>query len=280
MRPDVPGPSSTEPPGAVSPAVRPEPVRLRAPSWPPSSIVRSVDGLLRPPAKIVKRHVLGARDRAEALVDPVMRPAVAAVQRHRGGLTAEAFVEHLRAGRHLTARRWGRLVWWEPRRRAVIPIDEHRHVPKIPARLLRQGRFEITVDKAFDDVVHHCATVRGRADRGHPWLVPEIQAVYRQLHEQGHAHSVEVWREGNLVGGELGVSMGGFYSGDSVFFLEGNAGKVALGWLTGHLQERGFVLLDTLMVTPLTKQFGAHHIPRLEYRRRLRTALEIDVTFA
>lgn len=244
-----------------------------------SGPIGSVDDALRPAAKILKRYALGARDRAEVLVDPIMRPAVAVLQRRRGGLTAEALLEHLRNGRHLTARRWGRLVWWEPRRRAVIPIDERRHVPKIPARLLRQGRFEITVDRAFADVVHHCATVHGRADRGHPWLVPEVQAIYRQLREQGHAHSVEVWRDGTLVGGELGVSIGGLYSGDSVFFLEGNAGKVALGWLTGHLQERGFLLLDTLMVTPLTKQFGAHYIPHREYRHRLRTALDVDAKF-
>jgi leucyl/phenylalanyl-tRNA--protein transferase len=110
-------------------------------------------------------------------------------------------------------------------------------------------------------------------------LLPEVQDVYRRLHEQGYAHSVEVWREGRLVGGELGVSIGGMYSGDSVFFLESNAGKVALAWLTGHLQERGFVLLDTLMMTPLSKQFGAYYLPRAEYRRRLQEALAVDTTF-
>ncbi len=220
-----------------------------------------------------------AADEAEAFLDPVMRPVIAEMQRRRGAPTPDALLEHLQAGRHLTGGRWGRLVWWEPLRRAVIPIDERRHVPKTPARLLRTGRFEVTIDVAFSDVMHHCATVRGRATRGLPWLVPEVQDVYRQLHEQGHAHSVEVWREGRLVGGELGVSIGGMYSGDSVFFLESNAGKVALAWLMGHLQERGFVLLDTLMMTSLSRQFGAYYIPRAEYRRQLREALAVDATF-
>ncbi|GAA2565909.1 hypothetical protein GCM10010210_46630 [Pseudonocardia hydrocarbonoxydans] len=241
--------------------------------------LRRRDGALWDVARGAKRSAVQTMGRAEVLADPVMRPAITAVRRYRGGPTADGLIEHLQAGRHLTARRWGRLVWWEPRRRAVIPIDERRYVPKTPARLLRQGRFDITVDRAFSDVVHHCATVQGRATRGHPWLVPEVQDVYRELHERGYAHSVEVWRDGQLVGGELGVSIGGFYSGDSVFFLESNAGKVALAWLTGHLQERGFLLLDTLMVTSLSKQFGAHHIPRAEYRRRLRVALDADATF-
>lgn len=238
------------------------------------------DGALWAVAKAAKRRAVQALDRTEEFADPVLRPVVATVRHHRGGPTAEVLLEQLRAGRHLTGRRWGRLAWWEPPRRAVIPIDEHRYVPKTPARLLRQGRFDVTIDRAFPDVVHHCATVRGRADRGYPWLVPEVQEVYHRLHELGHAHSVEVWRDGRLVGGELGVSIGGFYSGDSVFFLESNAGKVALAWLTGHLQERGFLLLDTLMVTPLSKQFGAHHISRVEYRGRLREALDADVTFS
>jgi leucyl/phenylalanyl-tRNA--protein transferase len=241
---------------------------------------RLKDGALWGVAKAAKRTALASVEKAEELADPVMRPAIAAVQHYRGAPTSAAFLEHLQAGRHLTARRWGRLVWWEPRRRAVIPIDDQRYVPKTPARLLRQGRFEITFDRAFSDVVHHCATVRGRATRGHPWLVPDVQKVYLELHEMGHAHSVEVWRDGRLVGGELGVSMGGFYSGDSVFFLESNAGKVALAWLTGHLQERGFLLLDTLMVTPMSKQFGAHYISRADYRGRLRTAVDADVTFS
>jgi leucyl/phenylalanyl-tRNA---protein transferase len=231
-------------------------------------------------ARGVKRGAVATQHHAEELADPVLRPAIATIARLRGGPTVEEFLDQLRAGRHITAHRWGRLGWTAPRRRAVIPIDEGRHVPKIPARLLRQGRFEITTDRAFADVVHHCATVQERATRGRPWLVPEVRDVYRQLHELGYAHSIEVWRGDELVGGELGVAIGGFYSGDSVFFLESNAGKVALAWLTGHLQERGFVLLDTLMVTRLSKQFGAHHIPRAEYRRRLRSAMEVDATFS
>ncbi|WP_300016056.1 leucyl/phenylalanyl-tRNA--protein transferase [Pseudonocardia sp.] len=246
----------------------------------PLAALRRRGGVPLTVARGVKRGAVATQRHAEELADPVLRPVIATVARLRGGPTAEEFLDHLRAGRHITCHRWGRLGWTAPRRRAVIPIDDRRHVPRTPARLLRQGRFEVTTDKAFADVLHHCATVQGRTTCGRPWLVPQVREVYMTLHETGHAHSIEVWRDGELVGGELGVAIGGFYSGDSVFFLESNAGKVALAWLTGHLQERGFVLLDTLMVTPMSRQFGAYRVPRAEYRARLREALAADVTFS
>jgi leucyl/phenylalanyl-tRNA--protein transferase len=234
---------------------------------------------LRPGVRAARRQWAAALDRVESASDPVVRPAVAALHRRRTDLTPEVLLARARHAQHLTPARWGRLRWVERRKRAIIPIHE-RQTPRTAARLLRSGRYEVTHDKAFADVVHHCATVRGRATNGRPWLLPEVQELYGRLHEMGHAHSVEVWRDGRLVGGEFGVAIGGLYQGDSVFFLESNASKIALAWLTEHLHGRGFVLLDTQVVSPLTAQFGAHYLSRTEYRRQLREALAVNATFA
>lgn len=245
---------------------------------PAGSRSAAVRDALRPAARAARRRWTAALDRVESVTDPVVRPAVAAAQRRRTDLTPEALLARTREAKHLAPVRWGRLTWSEPRKRAVIPIRDRR-TPKNAARLLRSGRFEVTYDKAFADVVRHCASVRGRATNGRPWLLPEVQDVYGRLHDLGHAHSVEVWSEGRLVGGEFGVAIGGLYAGESVFFLESNASKIALAWLTAHLEDRGFVLLDTQVVSPLTAQFGAHYLPRGEYRRLLREALTVEADF-
>ena len=220
----------------------------------------------------------GAADRAESVLNPLVRPVVRRAQERLGGRSAEDLLARYRRGDSLSVARFGRVVWRNPPRRALIPLIERR-VPKNVARVLRNGRFEVSYDVAFPDVVRNCAEVRGRATTGRPWLTPEIQQTYLRLHEMGHAHSVEVWREGKLVGGELGVSLGGYYSGESLFHLESDAGKVALAALAAHLHSRGFLLFDTQVLTPVVKQFGAHLVPRAEFRRRLVAALAAEATF-
>lgn len=217
-------------------------------------------------------------DGAEALLDPLVRPVLTLVQNRRGGPRAEDLLVHYRRGDYFSVARWGRFVWLDPRRRAVIPLVD-RHVPKNVARILRNGRFEVSFDRAFPDVLRYCAEVRDRTCTGRPWLTHEMRSTYLQLHEMGHAHSVEVWREGKLVGGELGVAVGAYYSGESLFFLESNASKVALAVLAEHLHARGFVLFDTQVMTPLVEQFGAHTIPRAEFRCRLAAAVAAEVAF-
>ena len=233
--------------------------------------VRRVGSRLRPALRTTL-------DAAEAATDPVVRPVVTAVQRRRGGRDAQDLLEHYRAGEYLSVGRWGRFVWCEPKRRVLIPIAERR-VPKNVARLIRAGRFDVTFDRAFPDVLRHCATVRDRSTTGRPWLTEDLQQVYLRLREQGHAHSVEVWHDDRLVGGELGVAVGGLYSGESMFFLEANASKVGLARLTEHLRDRGFLLFDTQVMTAVGQQFGAFPVSGEEYRARLREALAADVTF-
>lgn len=262
----------TPDPAVPPPAAQADAARPPAPAGGPAP------GLLRSSARRVRRTARRSLDGAETALDPLVRPVVTAVQQRRGGREAEDLLARYRAGEYLSVGRWGRFEWLDPRERAIIPIAERR-VPKNIARVLRSGRFEVTFDRAFAEVVRHCATVDGRSSTGRPWLTADLQEAYRRLHELGHAHSVEVWREGRLVGGELGVAVGGLYSGESMFFLETNASKVALAGLTERLQARGFLLFDTQVLTEVGRQFGACAIPRAEYHRRLRDALAADVTF-
>ncbi len=161
------------------------------------------------------------------------------------------------------------LFWVEPRDRAIIPLDGLR-VSKSLRKTLRQERFSVTIDKAFDDVIAACAAPRP----GHPesWISMRIQASYLQLHEAGHAHSVECWREGKLVGGLYGVSFDRVFCGESMFSLETNASKVALCWLVALMRHAGFALLDCQFMTDHLARLGALELPQADYLERLATA--------
>ena len=113
-------------------------------------------------------------------------------------------------------------------------------------------------------------------DRDTTWITPTIIDAYMALHAAGFAHSVETWREGELVGGLYGVTVGGLFAGESMFSRERDASKVALVYLVERLRRGGFVLLDTQFLTEHLERFGAHEIPRAEYRRRLARALEVQ----
>lgn len=115
--------------------------------------------------------------------------------------------------------------------------------------------------------------------RDRTWITPEFIDAYTELHRLGHAHSVECWQNGELAGGIYGVAVGGAFAGESMFRRADNASKAALAHLVGHLRERGFELFDIQMVTPVTGQLGAIQIPRTEYLRRLRTAVERRCAF-
>jgi len=168
------------------------------------------------------------------------------------------------------------ISWWSPDPRAIFEL--HRfHVPRRLAKFIRQRPFEITRDRAFRQVMAGCAQpARGRGDS---WVTPEFIAAYTRLHERGHAHSLECWRAGELVGGIYGVGLGGFFAGESMFHRADNASKVALCQLVEHLRARGFALFDIQMVTPATRAFGPVEIPREEYLKRLAAAVEMDCTF-
>jgi leucyl/phenylalanyl-tRNA--protein transferase len=161
-----------------------------------------------------------------------------------------------------------RLFWFSPNPRAVIPLDGF-HESRRLRRTRRQGRFVTTHDRDFAGVVDGCATAHGPT-----WITPAMRAAYTALHRLGWAHSVEVWAGGVLVGGVYGVTVGGLFAAESMFHHESDASKVALAELVAHLRARRFVLLDVQLATPHLTSLGAIEIPRDEYLRRLRDALD------
>jgi leucyl/phenylalanyl-tRNA---protein transferase len=168
------------------------------------------------------------------------------------------------------------ITWWSPNPRGIFELD-HFHVSRSLARMIRKHPFEITTDRAFREVMEGCAApARGRRST---WVTPEFIEAYTSLHEQGHAHSVECWRAGQLAGGIYGVSLGGFFAGESMFHRVTDASKAALHHLVQHLRQRGFALFDIQMVTPITRQLGAVEIPRDNYLKRLAAATRMECSF-
>jgi leucyl/phenylalanyl-tRNA---protein transferase len=161
----------------------------------------------------------------------------------------------------------GRLAWWSPDPRAVLPLDRLR-----VSRSLRRScaRFSVTVDAAFDRVIAACAA----PDRDGGWISADIRVAYGRLHELGWAHSVEAWTpSGQLAGGLYGVAIGGLFAGESMFYRENDASKVALVRLVGLLSESGATLLDVQWPTSHLASLGVVPVPRLTYLGLLEAAL-------
>lgn len=172
----------------------------------------------------------------------------------------------------------GEIGWYEPIRRAIIPLDERFHVPRRLARTVRSGFYTVTFDEAFADVIEACAAPA--PGRETTWISPEIIRAYNELHRLGYAHSVECWRDGQLAGGLYGVALGGLFAGESMFHRMRDASKVALVHLVERLRRGGFVLLDSQFLTGTHMlQFGAIEIPHAEYHRLLRRALTVPATW-
>jgi leucyl/phenylalanyl-tRNA--protein transferase len=167
--------------------------------------------------------------------------------------------------------------WWSPDPRGVIELATFQP-PRRLAQIIRQGRHEVTFNRAFRRVMEECAAPA--PGRRRTWITPEFIAAYTTLHEAGDAHSVECWLNGELVGGVYGVSAGGLFAGESMFHRADNASKIALTKLVERLRERGFALFDVQMVTPATAALGAQEISREDYLRRLKSALKLKRRFA
>ena len=168
------------------------------------------------------------------------------------------------------------LFWVDPRMRGIIPLDDF-HVPRRLQRTVRSGRFHVTFDHAFEEVIEGCAEATDMRPR--TWINDRIVTLYTSLFHMRHAHSVECWRDGELVGGLYGVSLGGAFFGESMFSRERDASKVALVHLVARLQSGGFRLLDAQFTTDHLGQFGAREIPRKEYRIMLAEALNREAHF-
>ena len=164
----------------------------------------------------------------------------------------------------------------DPELRGVIPLHAF-HLSRRLARTVRSDRFEARIDTAFSAVVSACAAPG--PDREDTWISAGIETLYAELYARGQAHSVECWRQGQLVGGLYGVSLGGAFFGESMFSRETDASKVALAHLVARLIVGGYALLDTQFMTEHLAQFGAEEIPRRSYRRRLAQALPMQADF-
>ncbi|PAP74910.1 leucyl/phenylalanyl-tRNA--protein transferase [Rubrivirga sp. SAORIC476] len=164
----------------------------------------------------------------------------------------------------------GEIGWYAPDPRAVLPLDAF-HVPKTLAKTVRQGRFEVVVDRDFEGTVRACAAPR--ADHDETWISEDIAEAYVGLHERGYAHSVECWADGAFAGGLYGVALNGAFFGESMVTRVRDASKVALVHLVERLRAGGFVLLDTQMSTGHLARFGVVEIPRSAFERRLAVAM-------
>lgn len=158
----------------------------------------------------------------------------------------------------------------DPQLRGIIPLTD-LHISHRLARRVRSDLYSIRIDTAFSPVVAQCATVPGR---GETWINAGIEALYADLFHLGHAHSVETWLDGELVGGLYGVSLGGAFFGESMFSTRTDASKVALVHLVARLIAGGYSLLDTQFMTAHLSLFGAVEIPRATYRQKLKQALK------
>ena len=226
----------------------------------------------------------------EVVVAPTPRPAVLAPCRFefpdparadREGLLAEGgdlepstLIAAYRAGIFPWPYEDHELLWWSPDPRAILPPDG-LHVSRSLARLLRQGRFRVTLNAAFADVIAGCA------DREETWITPRLRAAYVRLHRLGWAHSVEVWgADGTLAGGLYGVAVGALFSAESMFHRARDASKVALVGLVAHARRVGLTVLDVQVPSAHLSSLGARTIPRREYLARVKEAVTRAVCVA
>lgn len=169
-----------------------------------------------------------------------------------------------------------RLHWIDPAERGILPF-ENFHVPHSLRKTLRRGQLAVTCDRAFEAVIKGCA--EAAPDRPETWINSEIINLFVELHRLGLAHSVETWKDGELVGGLYGLSLGGAFFGESMYSRASDASKVALVHLVARMIVGGYSLLDTQFVTRHLSRFGAIEVPRWKYLRLLSEALQQRATF-
>ncbi len=166
------------------------------------------------------------------------------------------------------------ILWWSPDPRAVL-FPGKLHVSRSLKKTLRANLFTVTLDTSFRLVMEQCAGPRPQYPEGGTWITHEMLEAYTRLHELGHAHSVETWQDGRLVGGLYGVAIGGAFFAESMFTRVDDASKVALVRLVTQLKAWGFRLMDCQQSSPHVRRFGAEEIPRRDFLTRLSAAITL-----
>ena len=187
-----------------------------------------------------------------------------------GNLEVETLLEAYRNGIFPWPHEGYPMLWFSPLQRGVLDFSE-LHIPARLSRMKRNSGVEITFDRDFARVISSCRN-SPRAHEAGTWILPAMEKAYLDFHAAGYAHSVEAWRDGNLVGGLYGVFVEGVFSGESMFYLEPNASKLCLLALIERLQSIGLNWMDTQMVTPVVESLGGKLISRDEYLTRLKEA--------
>lgn len=188
-----------------------------------------------------------------------------------GDLSSERLLEAYRVGIFPWYSDDQPILWWSPDPRFVLELGDFK-ISRSLNKTLRRRMFQVTFDRAFDDVIAACASVRRDGHNG-TWITREMRQAYAKLHELGYAHSVESWFEGELVGGLYGVSLGRAFFGESMFHRKADASKVALATLVEKLKAWGFHFIDSQMVTEHMYRLGAREVPRRIFLKRLKSAL-------
>lgn len=155
------------------------------------------------------------------------------------------------------------VLWWSPDPRMVLEPGQFK-ISRTLRRTLREGRFQVTIDTAFEEVIEACGRIPRRGQNG-TWITDELREGYIAMHRLGLAHSFETWLEGRLVGGLYGVALGKMFYGESMFSHVTEASKVAAAHMARFLHQNGFGLIDCQVYTPHLESLGAHLIPREDF---------------
>ncbi|MBO1520618.1 leucyl/phenylalanyl-tRNA--protein transferase [Oceanisphaera pacifica] len=167
------------------------------------------------------------------------------------------------------------ILWWSPNPRAVIEPDK-LHVSRSLAKLARQNRYQVTINTAFEQVIHACRSLREYKEG--TWITQEIEQAYCQLHQQGHAHSVEVWQEERLVAGLYGINLGSIFCGESMFHQVDNGSKLAMLALCQHFKRVGGQLIDCQLPNPHLMSLGVTTWPRTRFLYTLKQCQQEQLT--
>lgn len=166
------------------------------------------------------------------------------------------------------------LLWWSPDPRAIIKLTDLK-INKTLSKFLKKRPFNITLNKDFTRVIDYCSDAPYRKEG--TWILPPMQQAYQQLHQQGIAHSIEVWHQQKLVGGLYGVAINGFFSGESMFYKQSNASKIALVYLAEHLKKAGISFIDCQILNPFLESMGCIEISREKFVKLKKQVLTISL---